>query len=289
MDKREKIEFILYQMKIMIKKQDYVRLIIISRKINTKNINEKGLEDLKIQYYSYLAIYYTHENQYLENAKCYKEIYEILRKDEELRNKLPQELEFGFNINIDHLLANLVLYTAIASYSIEQSGLVEYINKEYKYELERAPKLLRVVDALRSTELIVTNPAYYEVDNLEIFSKAENKENHKVDFKKQLIQHNLRTVEKYYEKVTIQRLSELFEDPIDQIESELCEMINKKLIVARIDRLHGTISFKTKKSENEVLNEWRVDIHKILDLVDSTCNLINRENELLAVKSATNR
>jgi len=34
MDRREKIEFILYQMKIMIKKQDFVRLFIISKKIN---------------------------------------------------------------------------------------------------------------------------------------------------------------------------------------------------------------------------------------------------------------
>lgn len=34
MDRREKLEFILYQMKIMLKKEDYVRLFIISKKIN---------------------------------------------------------------------------------------------------------------------------------------------------------------------------------------------------------------------------------------------------------------
>jgi len=68
MDKREKIEFILYQMKIMIKKKDYVRLFIISKKINKKNIEEKGLEDLKIIYYSYMIFYYTKEKKFYENA-----------------------------------------------------------------------------------------------------------------------------------------------------------------------------------------------------------------------------
>lgn len=40
MDRREKLEFILYQMKIMIKKEDYVRLYIISKKINEQNLND---------------------------------------------------------------------------------------------------------------------------------------------------------------------------------------------------------------------------------------------------------
>lgn len=48
MDKREKLEFILYQMRIMIKKLDYVRLFIISKKIQRKSIEDAGIEDLKI-------------------------------------------------------------------------------------------------------------------------------------------------------------------------------------------------------------------------------------------------
>ena len=42
MDKREKLEFILYQIKIMIKKQDFIRLYIISKKINYNSISQKG-------------------------------------------------------------------------------------------------------------------------------------------------------------------------------------------------------------------------------------------------------
>ena len=83
MDKREKLEFILYQMKIMIKLKDRVRLQIISRKINKKNINDKSLADLKAQYYSYLVYYYTHENKFFENAQAYKAIYDTLKDNEE--------------------------------------------------------------------------------------------------------------------------------------------------------------------------------------------------------------
>lgn len=48
MDKREKIEFILYQMKIMVKKQDWVRLMIISKKLTAAALTDKKIVDLKI-------------------------------------------------------------------------------------------------------------------------------------------------------------------------------------------------------------------------------------------------
>lgn len=48
-------------MKIMIKKRDYVRLFIISKKINEANLDVEDILDLKIVYYSYLVEYYNHE------------------------------------------------------------------------------------------------------------------------------------------------------------------------------------------------------------------------------------
>ena len=61
MDKREKLEFILYQMKIMLKKQDYVRFYIISKKINENNINDPEIADIKAMFYSYMAIYFNEQ------------------------------------------------------------------------------------------------------------------------------------------------------------------------------------------------------------------------------------
>ena len=47
-------------MKIMLKKEDYVRLYIISKKINEQNINDDQIADIKIQYYAYMAMYHNH-------------------------------------------------------------------------------------------------------------------------------------------------------------------------------------------------------------------------------------
>jgi len=57
-------------------------------------------------------------------------------------------------------------------------------------------------------------------------------------------------------------------------------MINDKVIFGKIDRMSGIINFKVKKNENEILNEWAVDINSVLHLIDQTCNLIKREEEV---------
>lgn len=71
-------------MKIMIKKKDYVRLFIISKKINEANINDDEIADIKITYYSYLSIYYNHMNNYQECCRCYKIIWTTLRNTKKI-------------------------------------------------------------------------------------------------------------------------------------------------------------------------------------------------------------
>lgn len=48
LENKEKVEFILYQMKLVLARQDYIRTQILSRKISKRAINEKGLEAQKI-------------------------------------------------------------------------------------------------------------------------------------------------------------------------------------------------------------------------------------------------
>ena len=77
MDYREKLEFILYQMKIMMKKEDWIRLIIVSRKINPKYLEVEDLEDLTVVYYSYLYLYHKMEKEFLNASKALKKIYDL--------------------------------------------------------------------------------------------------------------------------------------------------------------------------------------------------------------------
>eukprot|EP01016_Furgasonia_blochmanni_P046461 TRINITY_DN669_c0_g2_i12.p1 TRINITY_DN669_c0_g2~~TRINITY_DN669_c0_g2_i12.p1 ORF type:complete len:479 (+),score=184.05 TRINITY_DN669_c0_g2_i12:74-1510(+) len=285
MDRREKLEFILYQMKIMIKKNDYVRLFIISKKINRKNLEEKGIEDLKILYYSYLILYYTHENKYLDNAVCYKAILDTLIANPKLAEDVPV-IDFGFRVNVNLMLENLVMYLVINTHGVEQVKVLNDLNTNYVQLLEKNEKLLTLIRAILSTEIISSNPEDWGLKDAQLFSLAiAHSDKHWSDFRKQLIQHSIRIVENYYARIHIKRLGELIKVAPDVVEDELCEMINMKLVFARIDRVEGTAVFKKRKNENEILNEWVFDINKLVDLADKTCNLISRENDLKAVET----
>lgn len=99
---------------------DLIRLLMVSKKINRKNINHKGLEDLKVIFYSYMIFYYNHENNYHEVSKCYNLIYETYTKNEAVQEKLKKEIDFGFSLDLANLLENLVLYLLISPHSLER-------------------------------------------------------------------------------------------------------------------------------------------------------------------------
>lgn len=283
MDKREKLEFILYQMKIMIKKKDYIRLYIISKKINRKSIEDKGIEDLKVIYYSYMVIYNTDENKFFENAEAYRSIYDTLKKNPDVKSKLPEILEFGFKVDLVNILESYVVYLVLCSHNPEQVKHFHDLKTNYTADLEAQPRLDKLINALLSTELISTNIDDYLLSDIEPFTaENEHQKLHLETLRKQLIQHNLRIIEKYYDRISIERVARLVGVDEETSENELCEMINNKLVFAKIDRLSKVILFKQKTNENEILNEWRVDVHKILDLVDQTTNLINREYDVNA-------
>lgn len=95
-----------------------------------------------------------------------------------------------------------------------------------------------------------------------------------------LVQHNIRVVAKYYSELTIQRLSELTNAEKSYCEEELCVLNNNKVISCRVDRISDLIDFKEIEHENNLLQNWNSSINSILDMVDITSNLINREREI---------
>lgn len=60
---------------------------------------------------------------------------------------------------------------------------------------------------------------------------------------------------------------------------EIGDMVVNKRISAKINRLSGIVNFsKRKQFTDERLNGWNYDIRNILEKVETTCHLINREN-----------
>lgn len=117
MDKREKIEFILYQMKIMVKKQDWVRLMIISKKLTAAALTDKKIVDLKIQYYAYMVEYYNSERLWLDVAACYKQIFDAINDHKDDAVELPTVLDFEFDASFTTTFENYVCYLVINRFS----------------------------------------------------------------------------------------------------------------------------------------------------------------------------
>uniref|UniRef100_A0A7S4B3L0 PCI domain-containing protein n=2 Tax=Chrysotila carterae TaxID=13221 RepID=A0A7S4B3L0_CHRCT len=95
---------------------------------------------------------------------------------------------------------------------------------------------------------------------------------------KRITEHNIHVVAGYYARITMARLASLLMLPQTQMETQLCEMVTKKQIYARIDRPAGVISFVAPKSPSELLNDWSGDISQLLNLLEGSCHLIHKEN-----------
>ena len=89
LESKEKVDFILYQMKLTLARQDYVRTQILSRKISKRAISAEGLEQQCVTYYTYMAKYFIHEKMTLDVAKSYHTIFETLEKmkSDEMKNE----------------------------------------------------------------------------------------------------------------------------------------------------------------------------------------------------------
>jgi 26S proteasome regulatory subunit N5 len=278
MEKREKMEFILYLMKMLLELNDYVKFMISSRKMSRKLLEDPDVQDLKIVYYSYMIRYYLHEGQHADAAEAYKQIFETLFKG---KNEGEKVLDFGFKCSLAAALENYVLYLVLNTYSQGQQDQLNNLMTNYFLTIEKFPHLHKVIKNFLSKEVVTTKVDDYGLGRTELLTNQYAADNLKA-FQKQLYQHNLRVVEKYYTRISLPRLAQLLGASKEVTENELCEMINKKLVYARIDRVKEVIDFRQKKNENEVLNDWNNDIWKLLDLVDSTCNLIKRDEEAIA-------
>jgi 26S proteasome regulatory subunit N5 len=101
-------------MKIVIKRKDYIRLFVISKKINENNLNDDAIADLKVSYYAYLAIYYNHFNKHYDASQCYKTIWETLSTT---KQNIPEVLDFNFKAGKINSLANYVAFLVLHPHS----------------------------------------------------------------------------------------------------------------------------------------------------------------------------
>ena len=99
-----------------------------------------------------------------------------------------------------------------------------------------------------------------------------------------VVQHNIRVASKAYSRVTLARLAKLLALDEAATEKNLCDLVAAKQLFARIDRPRGVVSFEKTQAPAQVLNQWGRDVEQLLDLLETTSHLIQKETMVHALK-----
>lgn len=81
----------------------------------------------------------------------------------------------------------------------------------------------------------------------------------------------------YYSRITHKRMAELLDLSEQESEEMLSNLVVKKTVWAKVDRLEQVISFAEYKDPNDVLNDWSRDITSLMSSICKINHLINKE------------
>eukprot|EP01066_Platyproteum_vivax_P001556 Platyproteum_vivax@DN12004_c0_g1_i1.p1 len=275
MDGREKTEYILQQMRLLLLKKDYVRTQIISRKVSPKLLNADEMQDLKIRYYQYLVELFLYEEAYLDVAKSYQAILNTPKTQEDAETWKP-------------VLQSLVLFLMLAPYENESQDLLHKLNTMESKKLESIPLFENLLEGFLKKELLawplqhqseLKNKHPVFTDNPYFGGKKRWARLHKC-----VVQKNITVLAGYYSRLTMERLCSLLCLSADEAEAELSELISSKFVVAKIDRPLGIITFGAKLDSQEQLDNWANDIQRLLNLVEECGHLLYKEQMINAAR-----
>ncbi|EGG09295.1 uncharacterized protein MELLADRAFT_77173 [Melampsora larici-populina 98AG31] len=295
MDRREKVEFILEQMRLLRIQRDWEKMAIVSKKINNKWLSDPDNEDLKLQYYALMITYASQSSRYLDLCKYYRAIHESSTIQADVAKSSAA-------------LRNAVYFVILAPYDNEQSDLLNRIGRsedelkqiEGVYDLVKCfttPELMRwpgiqelYGPTLRKSKIFGPKgtagvPGDIEED---VEAGSDPGETRWQELHKRVVEHNIRTVSKYYTRLTLLRLSELLDLSVPESEETLAKLVSSKTVSAKIDRPRGLVQFNlgnesSSQGEN-ILNVWNSDVGKLLGLVEKTVHLIQKEFALQGIK-----
>jgi 26S proteasome regulatory subunit N5 len=267
MDKTEKTKYILNQMRLVLLKKDFVRTQIISRKINPKLLEGDDFQELKLEYYGYMVRYWLHEKKLLDVSKSYLAMF---------NTKIVQEDEAKWK----PILTAHVVYLTLAMFDNEQADMLHKLDTMEAKKLDKVPVFKQLVKIFIRKELA----PWPLKDDAELHAHAvfqdaphEGGADRWIMFRKRLMQHNIKVVSDYYDQIKTSRLCELVGMDDKETEAELSELVCGKFVFAKIDRPAGTIKFGQKTNYTDTLNLWSDNISTMLDLVENTCQLIQKE------------
>lgn len=275
MERREKTEYILDQLRLVLLKKDYVRTQIISKKLNPKLLEADDMQDLKVQYYEFMVKFWLHEGKFLDVCKAYYSIFKTANVQADEAKWKPA-------------LTAHTIYLCLAVFDNEQHDMLQKLYTLEAKKLEKAPAIKALAKLFLTEELAPWSSTISDdVKAHEVFqdSPHEGAAKRLEVLKKRVVQHNIKVVSTYYDQIHTNRFCELVGVSDKEAELELSEMVCSKFVHAKIDRPGGMIRFGQKLTHTDRLNDWSGSIAKLLDHVETTCHLIQKEQMVHAARA----
>ncbi|GAA5893378.1 uncharacterized protein JCM6883_007646 [Sporobolomyces salmoneus] len=304
MERREKVDFILEQMRLLKLQEDWEKLAIVAKRINLRWLSDKENEDLKSRYYSLMILHGLQKDAYLEVCKYYRAVYDSPSiNDSAASTSSSSSTSPASNETANAILRNIVFFVILAPYDNEQSDLLNRVYRDERLkemkecydlvkcfidpELRRWPNIEELYgEALKKTKVFGpkgTSGVNGDIEEEEKHAKGD--ERWKV-LHDRIVEHNIRVVATYYTRITLARLSSFLNLPIPQTEQFLSSLVTSKTVYAKIDRPAGVVNFVKPKKGDEVLNEWSSDVGKLMGLIEKSCHLIAKEHAVNAALKA---
>lgn len=265
MEKREKVDFLLEQVRLCLDNKDYIRAQIMSNKIQRKLLQDPEFQDLKLRFYEHMIRYYSHDSNYLEICRCYQSIYDTPNVKADKQKWIDA-------------LQKMCTYAILAPHDNTQSDLLHRISEDKN--LEELPKYKDLLKSFITVELIRwprLKELYANEMAAQLGTQSSEPKGLWADFHKRVVEHNVRVIATYYTKISLNRLSELLDLPQEEAEKFVSDLVVGKSIFAKIDRPAGVITFVKKQDPSETLNDWSDSVGNLLDLLEKTNHLIHRE------------
>uniref|UniRef100_A0AAF5D9S9 PCI domain-containing protein n=2 Tax=Strongyloides stercoralis TaxID=6248 RepID=A0AAF5D9S9_STRER len=274
----EKVNYLLEQMRLSIVRGEWIRALVISRKINRRYFDKNPTEivqSLKLIFYNYMVQISLHDEEYLEACRHYLAIFDTAIVQADV-------------VEYEHALKCATLYVLLSQHNNEQWDLLHRIS-EYK-KFKDIPVFVELVKLFTKEEIIDYNntilPRFKDVlvngtpecVSTNVFQKINGEEKRWNEFKTRVGEHNLRMVSKYYSKITFDRLAVLMDCSVEEMETFLCNLIVNGIIPhAKIDRPRRIINLEEPKNHLSVLDAWASDVSKLTGLLNNISHLILKE------------
>lgn len=282
LERKDRIEIILELMELLIESKEFVKCLIVAKKINKQILDQNpDYQALKIRFYKLMIAIDKNEN-YLNTSRHYQAIVdtEQIQSDEQKEERKK-------------LLAYAIIYCILAPFDYEKLHMMQRLLR-HKF-ISDVPTYCELLKEYTTVELInwYTMKAKFKDDflALDIFD-VNSQEGLKCwkDLRTSTIEHNIKVFATYYQRAYLSHISEFLDINVDETEKHLCNLIVNKSIKAKIDRLTGIVTFKqcplasekpTNMPQENVLQDWLQQLSTLMKLIDHTSHLINKEESEL--------